>query len=274
MKLSQFNRFIIFNRHHFIFNSKTRCLALLDEEGIELLEKIKNNPNFISDTQTYKSMLDGGIIVGNDFSEIAEVSESYMQFKKGSNKSAFGFVVLPTLNCIYDCPYCYEDKKPHQMSTDTATCVEKFIINSIENEATVAITWYGGEPLMATHIIDKISETVINHCDATNKKYDSFIVTNGYLIEDATLEFFKRNRISGCQITLDGAEETHNTKRFLKTNKTGTFKKTISGILKVLSINMSLSIRINVDKNNLNELNELLYFLKKEGIGTAKISLG
>jgi uncharacterized protein len=249
-------------------------LACLDQEAIQILEEIKKSPDYEANNHTYESMIEGGLIVGNNYSEILELSKEYENFKKGSGRSSFGFVVLPTINCIYECPYCYENKKQHQMSNSTAECVENFIINSIQDISSVAITWYGGEPLMAPNIIDKISQSVINYCDKTNKKYNSFIVTNGYLIDDATLEFFKRNRITGCQITLDGTEKTHNNKRFLKTTKTGTFKKTIESILKVLSIDMSVSIRINIDKNNLDEIDDLLCFLKQNGIVKVKISLG
>lgn len=49
------------------------------------------------------------------------------------------------------------------------------------------------------------------------------IVTNGYLINDDTISFFKDSELNHIQITLDGCRENHNRTRFLKHDKSGTY---------------------------------------------------
>ena len=50
-----------------------------------------------------------------------------------------------------------------------------------------SVSWYGGEPLMALPIIEKLSEAFFRLCEENGVKYTESIVTNGYLLTKENL---------------------------------------------------------------------------------------
>ncbi len=45
---------------------------------------------------------------------------------------------------------------------------------------------------------------MMNICDKNHAHYNAYIVTNGYLINEETVKMFKKAKITGAQITVDG----------------------------------------------------------------------
>lgn len=77
------------------------------------------------------------------------------------------------------------------------------------------ITWYGGEPLMAIDIIEKILNRI--SIEIPNIKISHhFLVTNGYLINEKMLSLFSKYPLNSIQITLDGNKPRHDNLRKLK----------------------------------------------------------
>ena len=71
--------------------------------------------------------------------------------------------------------------------------------------------------------------------------------------------------LSNVQITLDGTEETYNkTKRFIYKDDPSPFKTVIYNIHNLLFNNISVTIRLNVDNNNADDIEKLLYYLFRE----------
>jgi uncharacterized protein len=94
--------------------------------------------------------------------------------------------------------------------------------------------------------------------------YPSSIVTNGYLLDKQMSERLKDLGIKEAQVTLDGPEKIHNSRRKLHSGK-GTFEKILNN-LKESTKNLSILIRINLDKDNLDSSYEVVEILEKEGI--------
>ena len=96
-----------------------------------------------------------------------------------------------------------------------------------------------------------------------DRDFSFVIITNGY-----DMRFFekiiKRSSVLSFQITLDGSEKTHNTRRPHYKND-DSFSTLISNISWLLNNDKKVNIRINIDKNNTSNLTDLIYLMKKDG---------
>ncbi|WP_332461410.1 radical SAM/SPASM domain-containing protein [Paenibacillus tianjinensis] len=182
--------------------------------------------------------------------------------------------MAPTLSCNFACPYCYEDPKQGVMDQSTMDAVINLVNDAAKKGNDIHITWYGGEPLTAKKVIYSLSERIISICEKYSVSYNSYIVTNGYLINDEVIEHFKKYKIDGAQITMDGPPEIHNSRRRLKGSDKDTFFVILNNIKKLLENDINVSIRINVDKTNVANVEELLDILVAHNLQGLSINLG
>ena len=182
------------------------------------------------------------------------------------NKSLFydtvNLTICPTLNCNFDCPYCFEKHIPGMMSEETQDKIVDFSKKMLKNLKAnrLNISWYGGEPLLGYKIIENLSNKLIELCKEENIFYSATIITNGYLLTQEIVDMLAEKQVKSYQITIDGIDTTHDKTRRLK-NGDGTFKKIIENLLS-LKIQGHINIRHNVHKNNIDEVNILKKLLK------------
>ncbi|MGP8321664.1 MAG: radical SAM protein, partial [Methanosarcinaceae archaeon] len=140
----------------------------------------------------------------------------------------------------------------------------------IAEKSTFAVTWYGGEPLMAKHIIKKLTKEFIRICDEKESKYHAGIITNGYLLSKENLDFLIDSKVTFAQVTIDGPEKIHNVRRPLKMGGK-TFQRIISNVEQINDeLPIKVAIRVNIDKRNVDKVPELLDDLKNRGINSKK----
>ncbi|MCM1503897.1 MAG: radical SAM protein [Muribaculum sp.] len=159
-------------------------------------------------------------------------------------------VIAPNSGCNFECPYCFEEKKGFKkMGEGFNENIVKFI-NSHTEAKTMNLVWYGGEPLLSFNRIREIYFSIKSKTDINITSHS--IITNGYLINDEILEFFKESHLNKIQITLDGTEYTHNKTRYLRQSNKPTYKTIVSNILKTAKNlpTCNVSVRINISKKN------------------------
>ncbi len=88
-------------------------------------------------------------------------------------------------------------------------------------------------------------------------------VTNGYYLEEY-IPVLRKGKIREVQVTLDGTESVHNTRRFLKGGG-GTFEKIVKGIDACLKDNIDVNLRMVIDKENIANLSDLAQFAIDKG---------
>ena len=115
---------------------------------------------------------------------------------------------------------------------------------------SVGITWYGGEPLLAFGQIKKIWEGLTQE-GMPSINFHS-IVTNGVLLDEEKIRFFKEAGLDTMQITLDGGAERHDSIRCFKHDRKPTFGLILKNIDKATEIypELAISIRVNIDQDN------------------------
>ena len=256
MKPSYFNFVFSHAGKNYVYNSISGVLAETDEMFDKIMDNITNGDESlcVPDNETLKKMTESRIIIDDNIDEIAEYETLFEKTKEESSKCTL--TIAPSLLCNFSCPYCYETKNEIIMSDDHVNKLIKFIKRSLVGKKFCGITWYGGEPLLCKDIIYKISDEVIAYCEENEIKYDGNIITNGYLLTDEILDNLIKYKVSSAQITLDGDREHHNKKRFLK-NGQGSYDRILQNIKKIDAKGIKLSIRINVDINNADNLDSL-----------------
>jgi uncharacterized protein len=160
------------------------------------------------------------------------------------------------------------------MDTDCQNALLDFIKKQIKGLEYLGITWYGGEPLLCKDIIYKLSQEFIKLCNENNVKYNAYIISNGYLIDNETIKNFKKYKISGAQLTIDGPERIHNKRRILKINKDDNFKRVFNSVKMLKENGINPSVRINIDKDNIEYVDELIDIFRNENMSDVDLHFG
>jgi uncharacterized protein len=235
-------------------------LIALDKDDYHTILEIKDDPSCIDpmDAQ-FKFLFDSRFIVGSNDNEINKLMLSALMMR--FNQDSLSLTIAPTLDCNFDCSYCYEKNRVNKkMSLKVQNGIIDFVKNKYSIINSLSVVWYGGEPLLETKIVKYLS------CELQKlvKNYSANLVTNGFHL-DRLIDLITDLKINGLQITLDGTEDMHNQTRHLKNGK-GTFEKIISNIKDLLAkqININVSIRMNISKSNYDHYVPLFHALQKE----------
>lgn len=277
MKESKFNIYYdLDDGTRLAFNSFSCALAVVDNTYQELISTLNtvNNDNIPEHLrECFNCAIEGHFIVDDNCDELQEltIKRNYSKYYTG----ALGLTIAPTLACNFKCVYCYETSKPGVMSSETQQNIVSFVASQINELKTLDVSWYGGEPLLAKNIVFDLSNQLIELCKNHNVEYNAYIVSNGSLINDDVIERLIEYKVRGIQITLDGPPEIHNRRRITKSGEES-FDLILDNINKILkSEKMDVSIRINLDKSNSSELENLLTILSERLVSKkVKISFG
>ena len=131
------------------------------------------------------------------------------------------------------------------------------------------VTWFGGEPLLNFGSIKRLSEKFLK----LNVTYSASIITNGYLLTPTIATQLEKLKISYVQVTIDGPQTLHDSRRCLK-NGFGTFDRITSNLKKAAEIckNVSFAVRVNLDRSNHEKFIELRQQIIDWGLTNIKIS--
>jgi uncharacterized protein len=162
------------------------------------------------------------------------------EIKETLNHKLRLLVLELTTSCNMNCAYCingtsYEQKDcftSTQMSKQSAFDGVDYLINHSQNQSKpLAISFYGGEPLLRYSLLKEI--TIYAEKEASKKGKDIFfsITTNGTLLTGEMIEFFIQHSFQ-LVISLDGPAEINDRNRKLK-NGEGTFNQ-IMNILQMI----------------------------------------
>lgn len=211
-----------------------------------------------------KFLYDTYFLVEEDFDEKAVIHEIREKHKPTVDDYYLDkiseYTILTTTACNARCFYCYEKNvKPKTMTIETAEKVANYIIEHAPENEMIELRWFGGEPLFNAKVINTICSKLRN----AGIQYSSFFTTNGYLFDKSLVKRAKELwHITSCQITLDGTEEVYNkAKNYVYKNVSSPYKKVIGNIAELLDNDVTVSIRMNVDLYNADNLKKLVYEL-------------
>lgn len=240
-----------------IFNSFSGSLAILSKKDYLKLQQIAEYSSLDVDVQDFFKQ---GLIVEKNKDELAVVN--YCRYSDTFLKKKPVFRIMTTTACNAHCFYCYEKGiNSTNMSLETASNVAGFIKSALEGVEQVVLNWFGGEPLLNPDVISLISQEVLSSLKDT--KFFSTIITNASLFKKELMEIAKDVwKVRNIQISLDGLAEIHE-KRKAYTAIANSFTKTIDTVGLLLSKGFHVSLRLNYDKENVDNIVQLIYFIKK-----------
>lgn len=254
------------NGETLIHNTYTCAFGLMDKNAENIYRNIENL------NVTEQSFLEGieievlkknGFIVDSERDELKEIILASRNYRYHISKSILTLVIAPTLNCNMKCPYCHEYKKNICMNNETKKLLIEYIKSKISSIKVLYIIWFGGEPLLELPTIEELSEEIISLCNEYKVHYKAEIITNGILmIKDVAVMLKEKCHISQAQITIDGTKTIHDERRKL-IDGGDSFSSIINNI-KVASNYISIKIRVNVDKKNIENMSELMDFFEME----------
>jgi len=274
LKPSRYNHFFEAEDGNILaFNAYTTVLALMTKEEYEITQNILKDPNNFSfnskeELELKENLKKGGFLIEEDDDEF-ESLKLKNRIDRFSN-SYLGLTIVPTLNCNFNCFYCYEEKKKIDMSKEVEDAIVKFVRNRINNVKSLSVSWYGGEPTLRIEQIERLTKKFKKLCKEKGCSYSAGIVSNGYLLDRDMAKTLKRLSVNSVQITIDGPKEVHDKRRVLRNGK-GTFDKIIDNIKNIHDI-LRVSVRVNVDRDNAERVFELFDYIEKIGLKN-KISI-
>lgn len=248
LKRSRYNFHVQNGDEHLIYNTLYNSFVRL--EGNEYDDFISCS----SESPLSDNLIENGLWISQGINEF----EKYILLSDTFNRCMtrpFSFTVTPTMKCNARCYYCYEAG-----AVMKDFCDEKFdalieFITSHDLTHGVNFNWFGGEPLMRPDVIDRIT-------DAMNErgiKFSSYIISNGSLLNSEIInEKFKAWNVRDIQITIDGTENEYiNRKNYIDKDE-GDYYKLLLNILKLAKTEIYIHIRINIDKNNAEDVITLI----------------
>mgnify|MGYP002797050694 FL=1 len=255
MKKSIFNISQTIENGVLIYNTFTTSLVELSEE---LYKEIFIKDNFsLPETSSLYSM---GFLIDDTYDEIKAMENIRRNVVKNSSKKIANIIIAPTLECNAHCYYCFENGyRKGTMSQETADALIEFL-EKHWNRKKLGITWFGGEPLLASDIIDYISKKLAEK----NIIYGSKITTNGSLFDkNIAQKAINLWHVEKVQITIDAVGDEYNRIKNYDKQFKDAFSLVMRNIQEALSLGINLKIRINFDPNKQNEALEIMNYLLK-----------
>lgn len=221
-----------------LYNTLTGALVLLETGETE--------------QQNMDRLIEERFWIPNDYDEQA-YCDSLRKISRmlHPEKNKKHFTILTTTDCNARCYYCYEmGIRRFSMSEKTANDVVAYIARVSKGER-VTLNWFGGEPLYNSNVI----EIICNGLKKRGVSYQSTMISNGFFLDPDTANDAKKNwNMTNVQITLDGTEHVYNqTKAYTNCNENA-FRRVLDNIEAAIALGINISIRLNMDSKNADDL--------------------
>ncbi len=263
MKYSKYNIFskIRDSENYFIINLLTGNADILNSDDAERLKAFING-NDLSDNAFYADLADKGYISDEEAEKKLYVKR-YLDFLDSRSKDEIQLFFVTNYSCNFACTYCYQDQYKNTGQEIGKKVTEAFF-QYVKKEFALHnkyITVFGGEPLLNSPKQKETIEYLVKR--ATEENIEISFVTNGYNLKNY-VDILKKGLIREVQVTLDGTEEVHNSRRFLKGGN-GTFNEIVEGIDSCLKNRITVNLRMVIDKENIGTLPDLARFAIDKG---------
>ncbi len=210
-KSSRYNVFFSEKDRYYVANTLTGSILQLNTSEYNAL---RLDCCYALEDAVLFEMEKQGIVIDKLVDEISLLRYAYVQSKFSKEKARV--TICPTLECNFICPSCYEKRQACVMSIEVQIGVIYYIKELISSGIRlISIVWYGGEPLLYPEIIENLSLKIMELCKENNVAYTCSMITNGFLIDEHILKISEKIKLTSIQITVDGDEKTHDSRRKL-----------------------------------------------------------
>ena len=209
----------------------------------------------------YQQLIESGFLIDDDVDEFKDLQKEYESQVKGSTD--YELTLLPTLDCILRCWYCYEKHiTGSRMSEAVRDSILLHVSSVLDNSNihVLKVTMYGGEPLLYfKEELYPLLKQIKQIAEDREKSVSFFFVTNAVCIDDTSIPLLKELN-SNFQISIDGYKEKHDKVKFIPGSRRGTYDQVIETIHKLTEQieHVYINLRLNYDDETLLNMEQLV----------------
>lgn len=237
-----------------VYSTLTTSLIVLEND---ILQKVFNDHDYC-DEDLCSELCEMGFLTVEKHEQLGLLREARNEVLN-ADTGITGVTIAPTMACNARCYYCFEKgARWGTMSGQTADAVADFLVKGCKQKK-LYIAWFGGEPLLAPSIIDRITMRL----QAAGIAVESTITTNGILLDAQMRSRLERWGTYRVQITLDGIGSRYNRIKSyvgIKGNPFDIIMENIQGLFDLGGV--SVHIRLNYESTNRCQIEETFKYIK------------
>lgn len=258
-KLSHFSAvFPVPNGELLLCNSFMGAVCRIPEKGkSEVLNAIEAGISDLSETSDeIKKLCENGYFVDASLDETGIVHD-ILELERDTR--GFSLILLPHENCNFRCVYCYEKFERNKMERHIVDGIKLFVEKNLSTWGSLAVQWFGGEPLLGKDVIRELSDSFIKSSVEQGVNYTAGMTTNAYLLTKDVARMLLDRKVNRFQITLDGPAGAHNARRHLVNGK-GTYETVFNNLVALKSFpdKYIVRLRVNFDVDSIDLIQEWL----------------
>ncbi len=248
------------SENYFIVNLLNGSADILNPDEGSILQDFLDGNDLPAEYR--ESLISQGYLVDEKDEERLYRSK-YLDFIDTRDEDEIQLFFVPNYSCNFACTYCYQDEYTTTKQGLTFEVIDAFFkyVNIEFAGRKKYLTVFGGEPLLNSPKQKEMISYLLKL--ANDSKLEVCFVTNGYSLV-YYIEILKTASIREIQVTLDGKGSVHNKRRFLKGGG-ATFDKIVDGIDACLQNELSVNLRMVIDKENISGLPEIAQFAITKG---------
>lgn len=263
LKPSRYNYIEKCSGGHLIYNVLYSSLVYITDS--EYSEMMGEKP---LQEELMQSMYNTGVMVKRKIDELSLFMDIVKVKKEEYEMPSFD--ITTTMKCNARCPYCFEKgAKKEDFSEEQKKKLIDFIVSRVDENEKVDLKWFGGEPLLGQDVIDY----VIDEMNKRGIEFTSSMISNGSLLNKELIDTkFSKWKLKSIQITLDGLAENYERIKGYVDQEPGIFYRLLKNMHLLAEAKINTVIRLNVDRDNSDEILALAKLLEKEFGGKNYIS--
>jgi uncharacterized protein len=207
----------------------------------------------------HKLFREQGVIIPEEFDELEYLRQQHERAKFVPTGS-LSLTICPTLNCNFQCSYCYQLHPAGSMEPAIQDQIVRYLERHAPAPEQLFVTWFGGEALLGLPVMERLTERF----RALPADYSAALITNGSLLSAEVTKRLLDLKVTWAQITLDGPREVHDSRRPLA-GKGPSFDRILGNIAQA-DPRLAITIRVNVDRRNADAMPELFDQLDSAGL--------
>lgn len=242
-----------FDEAALLYNTRTMSLAALDDEELAAYKSIESLDR---ENEVCAALAEQGFVLDDPEAEANLLRYEFEKYRFDDH--VLELYLAPTLSCNFNCPYCFERKRPGRMSEKVQDAVLSFIAEQYNERPyqTLKIVWYGGEPLLAMDVIEALSARFISFCGEHGVEYSASVISNTALADENVQDKLIECGVWSVMTTVDGMKGYHEARRVNRDGRS-TFDVIMDNVESMTSKGICVDFRCILEKGNVESCMEL-----------------
>lgn len=255
---------------YFFFDTNQNALHEVDQETYLELEKMMDGNTAVHQSKAIKSLIEEGWLSDHRVSEIYNPVTDQVEYRLNHHLSQLLLQVTQACNlcCVY-CPFANNTdpalSRSHtgkRMTFEIARKAIDFLAAKSEEMNEIAISFYGGEPLVEFPLIKQCVEYSEETFEGKELRF--YITTNATLMSEEVIDYMVKHQFY-ITFSLDGPKSIHDRHRTRSDGSTtyDLVMETLAKTVAKFGDDASVHVNINMVLNPSDDFDEILRWLEE-----------